>query len=192
MDPDMVRFHLEGLNHFVTANGLLEAFAPPISTYQKPGFVFKDIDFQSYFGGAFGTSGRLHEWPDELKQQVRKHVDAYKKIRRFLSGDYYLLIPQSRDLDNWQAWQFHDPKTDEGFVQAFRIRDGAPKGKIVLRALSREAAYQFTDIYTGENSKVTGNQATSEGLRFELPPLSSKVLMYQKVGVKFGGSLRGR
>jgi hypothetical protein len=70
-------------------------------TYQKPGYEFPDIAFQSYFGGAFGAAGRLFDWPRELKAQAQKHFVAYKKIREYLADDYYALLPQPRSLDEW-------------------------------------------------------------------------------------------
>jgi alpha-galactosidase len=126
MDPDIVRFHLEGLNHFVPGNALVAGFSPPTSTYEKPGYVFKDIDFQSYFGGAFGSAGRLHEWPAALKAQMRKHVDAYKKIRKYLAEDFYLLLPQPRDLWSWEAWQFHIPRPTKGLCRYFEFAPPSP------------------------------------------------------------------
>lgn len=180
-DPHIVRFHLEGLNHFVPGNAQAVAFAPPPASYRKPGFTFPDIAFQSHFGGAFGSGGRLHEWPASMKSQARKHFDTYKKIRRFLSEDYYLLAPQPRDLDTWEAWQFHDPKADEGFVQVFRIRAPTSSKNIVLQALDRDATYRFSDAYTGETLEVAGAKATSDGISFELPQMSSRILIYKKV-----------
>ncbi len=181
MDPDIVRFHLEGLNQFIPGNCQMVGFAPPTTTYEKPGFVFEDVSFQSYFAGAFGSAGRLHEWPESMKAQMRKHVAAYKKIRQYLAEDFYLLLPQPRDLSGWEAWQFHNPKTEEGFVQVFRIRASQGSKRIILRALDPWATYRFTDVYTAESVEVAGTKAVSEGVRFELSPRSSKVVVYQRV-----------
>jgi alpha-galactosidase len=181
MDPDIVRFHLEGLNNFVTGNRQMVAFSPPISTYQKPGFNFPDIAFQSYFGGAFGTAGRLQDWPQQLRLQVRKHVEAYKKVRRFLADDYYLLMPQARTLEGWEGWQFQDPKAQEGFVQAFRMRSPNASQKLVLHGLDTNARYEFSDVYTGKTFKISGNQLALDGLEFNLSQNSSQVLLYRRI-----------
>jgi alpha-galactosidase len=181
MDPDIVRFHLEGLNHFIPGSMQLVNFVPPTPTYEKPGFAFTDIMFQSYFAAGFGSAGRLHEWPQAMKAQMRKHVEAYKKIRQYLAEDFYLLLPQPRDLRSWEAWQFHHAEADEGFVQVFRIRSPEPSKNIVLKGLNPRATYRFTDVYTGESLEMAGAKAIGEGARFELLPLSSKVMVYHKL-----------
>ena len=179
MDPQIVRFHLEGLNQFIPGNAQCTHFCPMRATLRQEA-AFPDIAFQCGFGGAFGVAGRLHEWPQTLKVQARKHVDAFKKIRRFLSEDFYLLEPQARTLDGWSGWQFHDPKADEGFVQAFRLRSPEPARRLILKALDPKSQYQFTDVYTGEATDADGAKLVSEGLGFDLPQMSSRVLMYRK------------
>jgi hypothetical protein len=180
MDPLIVRFHLEGANLFLPGNGQMVGFSPPTSTYQKPGYHFPDLAFQSYFGGAFGAAGRLYEWPQELRDQARKHFAAYKKIRGFLADDYYALLPQARTLDEWAAWQFHDPESGQGFVQAFRIHSGEPVKKLALHGLEPKGVYEFSDIYTGEKWRSTGSQLMTDGFEFRLPEMSSRVLLYGK------------
>jgi alpha-galactosidase len=180
MDPQIVRFHLEGLNHFIPGNRQGVAFAAMRNALRQPGVAFPDIAYQCRFGGAFGLAGRLHEWPQAMKDQARKHFDVFKKIRRFLAEDYYLLGPQSRTLETWSGWQFHDPKMNEGFVQAFRIRSSEQTRKLVLKGLDPKSDYQFTDSYTGNTFKGAGAKLISEGLEFDLPPISSRVLIYRR------------
>ena len=88
--------------------------------------------------------------------------------------------PQSRDLENWSGWQFHDPKTDEGFVQAFRIHSPDPSRKLMVKALDPKATYRFTDPYTGKSFDAPGAKLSSEGLIFDLPPMTSRVLLYRR------------
>ncbi len=57
-----------------------------------------------------GLRGRLHEWPPAVRESVRRHVEVFKTFRRFLDEDFYLLAPQSRTLETWAGWQFHDPR----------------------------------------------------------------------------------
>ena len=181
MDPQIVRFHLEGLNHFIPGSRQGVAFAAMRNTLRQPGFTFPDIAYQSCFGGAFGLAGRLHEWPQAMRDQARKHFEVYKKIRRFLSEDFYLLAPQSRTLESWSGWQFHDPKTNEGFIQAFRIRSPEQKKRFLLRGLNAKSEYQFTDPYTGSTLKAAASRLASEGLEFDLPTMSSRVLTYREI-----------
>jgi len=180
MDPQIVRFHLEGLNQFIPGSGQAVAFAPRTDTYRKPGSVFPDIAYQCAFGGAFGSAGRLHEWPQAMRDQARKHQDVFKEIRRFLSEDYYPLVPQPRTLESWSGWQFHDPKASQGFLQVFRIRSPEQAKALVLQGLDPNSEYEFTDPYTGNSLSGSGARLISEGLKFDLPPMSSRVLTYRK------------
>ena len=180
MDPHIVRFHLEGLNHFIGGQRQAVAFAPMRETYRSSDSTSPDLAWQSCFGGAFGLAGRLHEWPQAIKGQTQRHIAVFKKIRGLIAQDYYLLEPQTRTLESWSGWQFHDPQRDEGFMQAFRLRSLEPAHKFVLHALDPNSEYQFTDADTGELLKAAGARLISGGLEFQLPPMSSRVLTYRK------------
>ena len=180
MDPLIVRFHLEGANLFLPGNGLLVGFVPPTSVYQKAGVHVPDIAFQSYFGGAFGSGGRLFDWPPELKAQARKHFDAYKKVRGFLAEDYYALVPQPKTLEEWAGWQFANPERGDGFVQAFRLNSPETVKWLPLHGLDANATYEFTDVYTGQKWSANGSDLIQRGLEFRLPEMSSRVLLYRR------------
>lgn len=180
MNPQIVQFHLEGLNCFIPGNRQIVAFAPMRNTYRRTDHTFPDIVYQSCFGGAFGLAGRLHEWPETMMRQARKHFDVFKKIRNYLAEDFYPLAPQARSGESWSAWQFHDPRTNEGFVQAFRIRSQEQTRRFLPRALDEKSEYSFTDPYTGRTFQSTGAKLLSDGIEFDLPQMASRVWMYRK------------
>jgi len=117
-----------------------------------------------------------------MKDQVCQHVDVFKRIRKYLCEDYYLLLPQARTLESWSAWRFHDPTTGEGFVQAFRVRSPEQTRSVILKGIDPKSRYQFSDPYSGETFEVHGAELTSGGLSLDLPPLSSRVLVYAVAG----------
>jgi alpha-galactosidase len=174
-DPHVVRHYLGGANHIVPTAYSIVAFELPV--WWKKSFEFPDILFQSYFGGAFGISTNIAEWPPAMRAQAKKHVQAYKKIRKYLVEDYYRLLPAPADLEAWEAWQFHDPKNGDGFVQAFRTGSPEASRAIWLQALDARKTYRFTDVYTGASFQAPGAKAVN----FELPAMSSKVLVYEPV-----------
>jgi alpha-galactosidase len=180
MNPDIVRFHLQGLNQFLPGNAQMIAFTPAPAQCQgsEP---LPDILYQSHFGGAFGVAGRIHEWSATVKQPTHKHVEVFKRLRRFLAEDYYLLGPQARNLEAWSAWQFHAPKTKEGFVQAFRPQAAEQSRRFPLQGLNPDAKYQLTDPYTGKTFEASGLTLLQPGLEFTLPPASSQVWLYRKI-----------
>jgi alpha-galactosidase len=179
VDPDIVRFHLEGMNHFLPGSYGYVCYSLPLST--QAGFEATDFGFQSFFAGGFGTGGRVDEWPASMKQMAKRHVDAYKQIRKFLDKDYYLLAPEPRDIYAWEAWQFHDPETSEGFVQVFRVESDEPSHRFVLKAFDSGSTYQFSDPYSGKVFQMTGARVISEGLEFRAPKMTSQILTYTRL-----------
>lgn len=176
----IIRFHLEGLNHIIPGSRQLVAFAPAERAFAGRDFAFPDIDCQCCFAGAFGSAGKIHLWPEPMKQRMRQHVTVYKKLRPYLDEDFYLLFPQSQTLDTWAAWQFHDPRAGEGFVQAFRIQSPERDKRIVLKGIEPQSNYQFTDPYSGDRFVRSGATLTSRGIELSLSKNSSRVFTYRK------------
>jgi alpha-galactosidase len=179
VDPDIVRFHLEGMNYFLPGNYGYVCYTLPLPIQKQ--FQATDFGFQSFFGGALGTGGRIDEWPASTKDQARRHISVYKSIRKFLVKDYYLLTPQPRDVYAWEAWQFHDPEADEGFVQVFRVESAEESKHLALKALDPRASYQFSDPYSGKMFQMSGAIVISEGLEFRAPKMSSQILTYARM-----------
>ena len=177
MDPDIVRFHLEGMNYFLPGNYGYVCYALPLPAQKR--FQATDFGIQSFLGGAFGTGGRIDNWTGEMKGQARRHVEVYKRIRKFLVKDYYALAPEPRDLYGWEGWQFHDPNTSEGFLQVFRDDSSESSRRFALQALTPRELYQFTDPYSGKAFQRAGADAISEGLKFIIPENSSRILTYR-------------
>lgn len=93
-------------------------------------------------------------------------------------GDYYPLAVQSRDLEAWEAWQFHDAAAGEGFVQAFRLNSRDSSRNFALNALDPRKTYLLTEPYTGRTRRVSGSRLLIQGIHFELSPLQSQLWIY--------------
>jgi alpha-galactosidase len=178
IDPNIVRFHLEGLNYFLPGNYEYVCYSLPLPSEHK--FSPADFTFQSFLGGAFGLGGRIHEWPAPVKAQALRHVQTFKKIRHYLMTDYYPLAPQPDDLSAWEGWQFHDPAGNSGFVQLFRTHAGTGSSTFRLHGLRSGKRYQFSDPYTGETVEHSGTEATARGITVRLDEMTSKVLIYRQ------------
>jgi alpha-galactosidase len=179
VDPAIVRFHLFGINQFLPGNYHYVQYTLP-APHQKS-LQPDDLGFQSLFGGALGTGGRIELWPQEMKERVRRHVAVHKTLRRYLLEDYYPLTPQPGDLESWSAWQFHDPVDHSGFIQTFRTRTADAMRRFTMRGLDARARYRFTDAYSGETFEVIGSEAMGPGVRVEQAPMSSRVFIYQSL-----------
>lgn len=77
---------------------------------------------------------------------LRQHLDRYLKVRRLFTADFYPLTAWSDDPKQWLAFQFHDPASGDGLVQAF-CGSAAPRCRraLKLRGLDPRRQYTFVD-----------------------------------------------
>jgi alpha-galactosidase len=176
-DPAIDRFHLQGINCFLPGNYSYVQYTLPLSSQKD--FTPRDIDYLSLFGGAFGVGGRLDLWPAAQKERFATLEKIHRRLRPFLMEDYYALLPQSMDLGGWDAWQFHNPRTNSGFVQAFRHDSAVASLNIPIFAVVSGDNYEFEDPVTGEKMQTPGAVAGKDGLLFQLDKMSSRILLYQ-------------
>ncbi len=96
---------------------------------------------------------------------LRKLIGQWKQINRFYYGDYYPLWPYSLEETVWIGWQFHDPATDAGMVQAFRRKDASyVTATVALHALKADGKYRVMNLTTDETFETTGSELLEKGL----------------------------
>jgi len=178
-DPAIVRFHLFGINYFLPGNYHCVYYSLPCAG--QTSIRVDDLGFQSFFGGAFGTSGRVDLWPEATRQKAKLHVQVYKKIRRYLMDDYYPLTDQPKNLESWGGWQFQDPTDGSGFVETFRAKSPNDTYRFTLHNLDKQAHYQFTDPYTGESFELSGADVMVHGLEMCQKPMTARVLIFNRI-----------
>jgi len=180
IDPSVVRYNLFGINYFLPGNYHYIQYVLPYA--KQKNFHADDLGFQSLFGGAFGIGGRIDLWPEGMKDKAKRHVEIWKKIRRYLVEDYYALSAQPSDLESWSGWQFQDPADHSGFVQTFRTKTTNPSHRFKLHKLDTGARYRFSDAYGTYAFEVTGSTAMAEGIDFpQQQPMSSSVFIYREI-----------
>lgn len=177
--PEIIRFHLQGINHFLPGNYHYVCYTLPIAEQKE--FQPTNLDYLSFFGGAFGTGGRIDLWPDEQRNKFIRLADQYNKVRSYLLKDYYPLLPQSKDLASWNALQFHDPESNAGFVEVFRGRDKSGSRKIALFGLNVKDVYEFDSPLTGNKLRMSGESAMEEGMSFKLSVMGAAMLTYRAI-----------
>jgi hypothetical protein len=72
-----------------------------------------------------------------------------------VKGNYYSVFsPQLESLEKWDGWQFHDPRSGEGFAVVFRLRYcEQATATIHLQGSPDTAAYRFDDRSMAESSR---------------------------------------
>jgi len=77
---------------------------------------------------------------------LRRHLDRYLKVRPVFASDYYPLTEWSDDPSRWLAFQFHDPETGRGIVQAFgRVAAAEHASTLRLKGLDPGQTYAITN-----------------------------------------------
>lgn len=107
---------------------------------------------------------------------IRNQIAEYKRVRPYLSCDFYCLVDYALDDSTWTAWQYDRPEEGDGVVLLFR-RPASPFDTLptALKGLDADKTYLFEDVDTGETYEAKG----SEVLHFVLPEKrSSKVVFY--------------
>lgn len=110
----------------------------------------------------------------ELFGWLRRLLDEFKRVREYVSDDYYTPIPPTTDPTAWCAWQYERPESSEGVVQVFR-RTGSPyaETKLTLRGRAADGCV-LTDADTGEQIALESGEWT-----LRLPePRTAKVYFY--------------
>ena len=111
--------------------------------------------------------------------RLRSTFGEWKKYRHLLVKDFYPLTPWHgpRDASDWTVFVWHDRKTDEAVLQAFRQEDcPEPAYTAVMPFLRPETSYTLTNEDTGEVRTLTGTALAGEGLELLLDePKSSAI-----------------
>jgi alpha-galactosidase len=113
---------------------------------------------------------------------LRKHLARYLKVRPFFMKDFYPLTPWSDNPAQLLAFQFHDPASGGGIVQAFLGAEVVePPPRLILRGLNPSHRLTVTgwDAH-GKDSGFTGAELMEHGLPLPaprnsgtIPPISS-------------------
>ncbi|MCL5098647.1 MAG: alpha-galactosidase, partial [Candidatus Omnitrophica bacterium] len=117
-------------------------------------------------------------------EYLRRMIAQWRKIAPYYLGDYYPLTPYSLENNAWLAWQFDQPETGEGMLQAFRRQDSICLGcQFRLFSLDPAARYEISNLDTSDKTIATGQQLMQNGLKIfiENQP-GAVVLVYKKTG----------
>ena len=147
-----------------------------LSRFQEP------YEYRSLVMPGFG----MHAAPLAV---AKKSYDEFRIAAPYMiEGDYYPLTPYNRDPDKWIAWQFHDPESGRGVIQAFRrAESGGAALPVQLRGLDPAARYSVRNLDKPEPSEVTGKDLMSGSFQLELPnPRSAGVWIYDKAASQSG------
>ncbi len=122
-------------------------------------------------GAALVASGKHTE-------RVKKLFSTAKRIRKYITRDFYQLLSSPEKMENWCAYQGHDPDSDSGFFIAFR-RKASPAEKVMLNlsAIDGKAVYELEDR-DGKKAEISGKRL--KDIVVALPPRDYALFFYSK------------
>ncbi len=137
------------------------------------------------FGGDFGYELDITRMSAEEKEQVKKHVALYKKLRPTLQlGKFYRLLTPFAGTKNETAWQFVSEDGKEVVVLYFKTlaEPATPIRKLQLTALDADAEYELTDYLPAQRTSMDFGGEKSLDMKGQV--FYGDELMYNGLGVE--------
>ena len=137
------------------------------------------------FAGDFGYELDITRMSAEEKEQVKKHVALYKRLRPTLQlGKFYRLLTPFAGTKNETAWQFVSEDGKEVVVLYFKTlaEPATPLRKLQLTALEADAEYEVTDYLPAQRTSM--DFGGEKSLQMTGQVFYGDELMYNGLGVE--------
>jgi alpha-galactosidase len=127
--------------------------------------------------------GMDHEQIQGQHDIMERLLAQWKEVSGFYYGDFAPLTPYSMDSTAWMAWQWSQPQSGTGVVQAFRHVDSPfVTSQFKLRGLDPDARYAVKDLDSMQTKEASGKSLMTDGLAITIQNQpGSALLMYSKV-----------
>lgn len=148
-DSDVLQTHNAGISKYLPYNGCT-------SKTKNDTYAIRS-SYSSSWGGAFYNAIFQSMTEDDFVW-AKKTIDEYRRIRKYLSQDFYNHGSESYDKSSWAIWQYHNPETNSGIVMAFR-RENSPfdNVKISLWGIAENSKLNVENLNNGNIFTSTEN-----------------------------------
>ncbi len=137
------------------------------------------LGYSAGFGVGPGAAGvNNEEWVSWIKQGLAE----YREVQPYIFGDFYPLLPYSRDAESWTAWQWDRPERKDGLVMLLR-RPLSPFPSIEVRPkhLDPAATYDVEIRTTYERAPVRQMKGSELAhLQVQLTDAPSSTLIFYR------------
>jgi alpha-galactosidase len=137
------------------------------------------LGYDAGYGVGPGATGLNNgEWVAWIKQAIGE----YREVQPYFFGDFYPLLPYSRDAETWTAWQWDRPESKDGLVMLLR----RPKSPFMLmevrpQHLNPDATYEVEIRTTYDHAPIkTMKGSELAHLQIQLPTAPSSALIFYR------------
>ena len=121
-------------------------------------------DFRSGMGSCFSLAIDYLSKDDAFWDQATTRINELLAIQSLFASDFYPLTEYSTAKDVWIAWQFHDPSSGKGFLQAFRRAESEQaEMRFRLKGLGSESRYRLTCLHEKNVATASGRVLLEKG-----------------------------
>ena len=163
------------------------------SLWMPGGMIIFYNSMNGNYGAWSGFGGQLSLAVDPLDPKfpmdwTRQQVDLYKRVRPFLSGDFYPLTPTPLD-GTWIGYQYHRTDLGSGFALVFKrfdspreINSVSDTFKLQLRGLDPQSRYQAR-FESSHTDKTLAGEALTKGIELTLGKApAAELIIYNREG----------
>jgi alpha-galactosidase len=145
----------------------------------EPAYAFRSAMTAGNILAVSGARGVLATADPETEGPVRRTVAIYKKLRPYMLGDFYPLLPHSAHETDWYGYQFHRDDLNAGCAIIFRREKCAESGaEVRLRGLDPDADYEVTSEDSAAKHVARGVSLNS--LRVEIATAPGAAILYYR------------
>ncbi|MGD0731898.1 MAG: alpha-galactosidase [Terracidiphilus sp.] len=149
----------------------------PYSTAQS--LYLMRLGYDAGYGVGPGATGLNNDaWVAWIKQAIGE----YREVQPYFYGDFYPLLPYSRDAEAWTAWQWDRPENRDGLVMILR-RPKSPFTEMEVRPqhLNSDAMYEVEIRSTYERAPIRQMKGSELAhLQIQLPDAPSSTLIFYR------------
>lgn len=144
----------------------------------EPSYVFRSEMTSGNVVVASDAKGLSTSSPDGA-ESIKRTVAIYKKLRPYMVGDFYPLLPHDESEAVWYGYQFDNPSLKAGYAILFRREKSADSAKtIALHAIDGKATYEITYEDTPAKRMIKGSELSA--LPVEIPSAPGSVIVYYR------------
>ncbi len=125
---------------------------------------------------AGNAQGHMGTADPDTEESALRTTAIYRKIRPYITGDFYPIFPHDQRDDAWFGYQFHQPTDDTGMAVLFRRDKNTETERIVpFSAIKPDAVYAVSFEDTSEKLVIRGQDLSEYKARIPSAPGSAIV-----------------